>query len=49
MPIVVGDVPHLDESLPTHGVDLPATGHAGCSDLHTGRPCLGNLLWLSSA
>jgi hypothetical protein len=43
LPVVVGDVPHLDEPLPTRGTFLPATGHAGCSDLHTGRPCLGNI------
>lgn len=43
VPVVVGDVPHLDEPLPTRGTFLPATGHAGCSHFHTGRPCLGNI------
>jgi hypothetical protein len=43
VPVYVGDVPHLDEPLPTRGTFMPATGNAGYSDLHTGRPCLGNI------
>jgi hypothetical protein len=34
MPVVISNIPYLDEPLPTPGISLPATEHAGYSNLY---------------